>query len=79
MSYKIKHSQVAYYSIEEVIYVRANNVNSRNSNDIRLPIFNSEITRNSIFSEGIKLFDSTPNKPKMTENINPFKIVCKEC
>lgn len=79
MIFKIKKGLVPNYLSNEVNYVHnISNRTLRNSQDFRLPNFRLDITRNSIFYEGLKLFNNLPNHLKEIESQNVFKNKCKQ-
>lgn len=80
MIFKIKNGLLPDYLSNEIHYVHnsTSNRNLRNAQDFRLPNFKSDITRNSIFYEGLKLFNNLPNELKETMSLLTFKYKCKE-
>lgn len=79
MIFKIKIGLLPDYLSNEIKYVH--NVNRRtlrNSNDFRLPNFKANTTRNSIFYEGLKMFNSLPNILKELNSLVKFKSECKK-
>lgn len=50
----------------------------RNAHDFRLPNYKSDRTRNSIFYEGLKLFNELPPYIKNIDGLQTFKVHCKK-
>lgn len=79
MIHKIKIGLLPDYLTNEITYVRNVSTRSlRNSNDFRLPNFKNELTRNSIFYEGVKKYNALPNVIKEINSITKFKVECKK-
>lgn len=79
MIYKMKNGLVPEYLLEKTNYIsNVTNRTLRNSNDFRLPNYRYETTRNSIFYEGLKLFNEMPNEIKQAQTLIRFKIECKK-
>lgn len=79
MIFKIKNGLVPEYLIDEVNYVsNISNRTLRNANNFRLPNYRRELTRNSIFYEGLKMFNELPPQIKQIQNVVRFKIECKK-
>lgn len=77
MIYKIKHKQVPKYITDEIKTRRdIHNMNVRNQSDFTLPKYKTINARNSIFYEGLKMFNELPQEIKDAQTIQIFK---KEC
>lgn len=79
MVFKLKNGLVPNYICDEVLYVNnVHSVNVRNMNNFRLPKYKTDLTRKSIFYEGLKMYNELPIDIKNITNLNAFKIKCKE-
>lgn len=79
MIFKIKNGMVPDYILNEVRYV--SDVSSRtlrNQSDFSLPNYKSNTTRNSIYYEGLKLYNQLPNDIKNCKTLLTFKLKCKK-
>lgn len=79
MIFKIKKGLLPNYLTNEINYVsNISNRTLRNSNDFRLPNYRLNITRNSIFYEGLKMYNNLPYHLKEIECLSGFKNKCKQ-
>lgn len=79
MIFKIKNNMLPNYIRSEINFVNDMSERTlRNSNDFRLPNFKSELTRNSIFYQGLKIFNELPSKIKEIKTLSTFKTQCKK-
>lgn len=79
MIFKIKHDLLPEYLKNELNYVcNMSNRNLRNAHDFRLPNYKLDVTRKSIFYDGIKLFNGLPQYLKEISSLTKFKSECKK-
>lgn len=79
MIFKTRNGMLPDYLRNELTYVQdVNDRNLRNSLDFRLPNHRNELTRNNIFYDGLKMFNSLPNYVKECNSLRKFKLECKK-
>lgn len=79
MIFKIKRGLLPDYLKNEMNYVyNTSDRNLRNAQDFRLPKYKLDTTRNSIFYEGLKLFNNLPQNLKEIQSLPKFKLECKK-
>jgi exonuclease III len=72
--FKIKNNMVPEYMNDELTYNRdATTRNLRNADDFRLPAYKKTYTQNSMWYDGLKLFNELGPAIKEERNINRFK------
>lgn len=79
MIFKIKNGLTPQYLSDDITFVHeVHDINLRSNENFRLPKYKTSITRNSIFYEGIKLYNGLPKAIKDITNLNTFKTKCKD-
>lgn len=73
--FKIKNNLAPKYLTQKLKYNNdTHNLNTRNKNELRLPNIKSKFARNTIFYNGIKMYNTLPPVLKHETNIKKFKI-----
>jgi hypothetical protein len=72
--FKIKNNMVPHYMNDEITYNRdATTRTLRNTDDFRLPTYTKTYTQNSMWYDGLKLFNELMPEVKQEQNLEKFK------
>lgn len=77
----MSHGLLPRYLSDTLIYtsdVHTRNTRPRTSNELRVPNYKYETTRNNIFHYGMKMFNELPIEIRQKASLNSFKIICKK-
>jgi exonuclease III len=74
--HKIKNGLVPNYLTNKVTFRQNTRYPLRNASDFGLPKVKKTATQNSVFYNGLKLYNELPNNVKETNNMNEFKKQC---
>jgi hypothetical protein len=70
----MKNSMLPEYMCDEILMNhQATERILRNTNDFRLPKYKKACTQNTVWHNGLKLFNMLPDQPKSAPKIDDFK------